>query len=253
MGRWRFDGKNKPLKRTILLLMNGIAHLTQRWFYGLCISLMSGPSIGGVVTQEHDSISLPEITITGEQSLQQLLQQRRSVREFKDVSLSLSEIGQLLWAAQGITHPQGFRTAPSAGALYPLELYVVLGQVEGMTSGIYHYNTKSHRLMKTADGDQRKRLARAALRQTWIRDAAAVVIFAADHKRTTWKYGRRGVRYVHIEAGSAAQNLFLQAESLGLGTVIVGAFDDEEVKAVLQLPNDVQPLILMPVGNKTRK
>lgn len=209
------------------------------------------------MAQERDSILLPEITISGKQSLPQLLrhllQQRRSVRDFQDVSLSLSEIGQLLWAAQGITHPQGFRSAPSAGALYPLELYVVVGQVEGLAAGIYRYFPKEHRLIKSADGDQRKKLARAAHRQSWVSDAATVVVFAAVYERATWKYGKRGERYVHIETGHAAQNLFLQAESLGLGTVTVGAFDDDEVKAVLQLPDDVQPLILMPVGKKTRK
>lgn len=205
------------------------------------------------MAQEHESISLPEIAISGEKLLQQLLQQRRSVRDFQDVPLGLSDIGQLLWAAQGITHPQGFRTTPSAGALYPLELYVLAGQVTNMSSGIYHYAADNHRLIKVDSGDQRKRLGQAALEQPWIRRAAAVVIFAADYRRTTWKYGKRGVRYVHIEAGHAAQNLFLQAQSLGLGTVIVGAFDDHEVEAVLQLPDGVQPLILMPVGKKARK
>ncbi len=205
------------------------------------------------MAQEHESIPLPEITISGKQFLQQLLQQRRSVRHFQDVSISLSDIGQLLWAAQGITNPQGFRTAPSAGALYPLELYVVAGQVKNLSSGIYHYDPNNHRLIKVASGDRRKKLAQAAYRQASVSDAATVVVFAAVYERTTFKYGERGVRYVHIETGHAAQNLSLQAESLGLGTVVIGAFNDDDVKAVLQLPDDVQPLILMPVSKKTRK
>lgn len=200
--------------------------------------------------QKQKSTILPEIVISGETSLPQLLRQRRSVREYQEVSLNLSEMGQLLWAAQGITHPQGLRTAPSAGALYPLELYVVVGDVEGLTPGIYHYDPSEHQLTLTASGDQRKRLARAALGQSWIRDAAAVVVFTAIYKRTTRKYGRRGERYVHIEVGHSGQNLYLQAEALGLGTVVVGAFDDEEVAAVLRIPTDVKPLILMPVGKK---
>ncbi len=205
------------------------------------------------MAQEHESIPLPEITISGKQFLQQLLHQRRSVRHFQDVSISLSDIGQLLWAAQGITNPQGFRTAPSAGALYPLELYVVAGQVKNLSSGIYHYDPNNHRLIKVASGDRRKKLAQAAYRQASVSDAATVVVFAAVYERTTFKYGERGVRYVHIETGHAAQNLSLQAESLGLGTVVIGAFNDDDVKAVLQLPDDVQPLILMPVSKKTRK
>ena len=205
------------------------------------------------MAQERESIPLPEITISGKQFLQQLLQQRRSVRDFQDVSVSLSDIGQLLWAAQGITHSRGDRTAPSAGALYPLELYVVTGQVKDISSGVYHYDPNNHRLIKVDSGDRRKKLARAAYRQASVSDAAIVVVFAAVYERTTFKYGKRGVRYVHIETGHAAQNLHLQAESLGLGTVVIGAFNDDAVKAVLQLPDDVQPLILMPVGKKARK
>jgi len=205
------------------------------------------------MAQEHESIPLPEITISGKHFLQQLLQQRRSVRHFQDVSISLSDIGQLLWTAQGITNPKGFRTAPSAGALYPLELYVVAGQVKNLSSGIYHYDPNNHRLIKVDSGDRRKKLAQAAYWQASVSDAATVVVFAAVYERATFKYGERGVRYVHIETGHAAQNLSLQAESLGLGTVVIGAFNDDEAKAVLQLPDDVQPLLLMPVGKKTRK
>jgi SagB-type dehydrogenase family enzyme len=205
------------------------------------------------MAQEHESIQLPKITISGDQFLQQLLHQRRSVRDFQDVSISLSNIGQLLWAAQGITNSRGYRTAPSAGALYPLELYVVTGQVKDISPGIYHYDPNNHRLIKVDSGDRRKKLARAAYGQASVSDAATVVVFAAVYERTTFKYGERGVRYVHIETGHAAQNLHLQAESLGLGTVVVGAFNDDKVKAVLQLPDNVQPLILMPVGKKTRK
>ncbi len=211
--------------------------------------LMNHTLTGGVMAQQKDSIALPEVAVTGEQTLQQLLRLRRSNRKFEDAPLSLSEIGQLLWAAQGITH-QGHRTTPSAGALYPLELYLVAGQVEGIEAGIYRYSPKSHRLNQTADGDRRKRLTRAAMWQSWIKDAAAVVVFAAVYERTTWKYGKRGVRYVHIEVGHAAQNLHLQVEALGLGTTAVGAFDDKKLANLLQLPADTEPLLLMPVGRQ---
>jgi SagB-type dehydrogenase family enzyme len=156
----------------------------------------------------------------------------------------------LLWAAQGITNPQGLRTAPSAGALYPLELYVIAGNVEGLTPGVYHYQPGRHRLQQTMPGDQRRLLARAAHGQAWVRTAAAVVVITAVYDRTTRKYGDRGVRYVHMEVGHAAQNLFLQAEALGLAAVVVGAFEDDAVAKVLDLPTDVQPLMLFPVASK---
>lgn len=199
---------------------------------------------------EQKNISLPEFVISDDSSVSALLQQRRSVRDYQDVPLSLDEIGQLLWAAQGITNPQGFRTAPSAGALYPLELYLAVGRVEGLGEGIYHYNPNKHQLKMVASGDQRDALARAALGQSWIADAAAVVAFTAVYARTARKYGGRSERYVHIEVGHAAQNLFLQAEELGLGTVDVGAFNDNDVAKLLQIPADTEPVLLMPVGKK---
>jgi len=202
------------------------------------------------MAQPGENIVLPGPSVTGSTSLEQLLAQRRSIRDYQTTALELAEIGQLLWAAQGISHVQGLRTAPSAGALYPLELYVVTGRIEGLVQGVYHYNPRHHKLMKTNDGDIRDALTRAALSQDWIKHASAVIVFTADYERTTKKYGPRGKRYVHIEVGHAAQNLFLQSESLGLATVIVGAFNDDEVARVLRLPSDLQPLLLMPVGRK---
>lgn len=196
------------------------------------------------------NIALPEPAATGSNSLEQLIAQRRSVRDFQNTTLALADIGQLLWSAQGITDTRDLRAAPSAGALYPLELYVVAGRVEGLAQGVYHYDTVSHRLVKTAQGDVRAALTQAALSQDWMQDAAAVVVFTADYARTMRKYGNRGRRYVHIETGHAAENLFLQAESLGLATVVVGAFHDDEVARVLRLPDELKPLLLMPVGRK---
>ena len=202
------------------------------------------------MAQPSENIALPEPSVTGSTSLEQLLAQRRSIRDYQATALELTEIGQLLWAAQGITHLQGLRTAPSAGALYPLELYVVTGRIEGLAQGVYHYDPRHHQLMKTSDGDLRDALTRAALSQGWIRYASAIIVFTADYERTTKKYGKRGKRYVHIEVGHAAQNLFLQSESFGLATVVVGAFNDDEVARLLRLPADLQPLLLMPVGRK---
>jgi SagB-type dehydrogenase family enzyme len=202
------------------------------------------------MAQASNHIALPAPAVTGKHSLEALLQQRRSVREYPDVALSQAQVGQLLWAAQGITHAGGYRTAPSAGALYPLELYVVVGHVHGLANGIYHYQPKGHYLVKTADGDVREALSEAALSQSSVEQAAAVIVFSAVTSRTEKKYGKRAVRYVHIEVGHAAENLFLQAESLGLATVIVGAFDDHAVARVLHTPAEQEPLLLMPIGHK---
>ena len=201
-----------------------------------------------VMAESPETLALPEPDRSGVQALEPLLQQRRSVRDYDDTPLSSGDISQLLWAAQGITHRGGLRTAPSAGALYPLELYVVAGRVDRLPAGVYHYQPDGHRLLATRQGDRRYGLAQAALGQSWLADAAAVVVFAAVYERTARKYGERAVRYVHIETGHAAQNLFLQAEALGLATVVVGAFRDDEVAGVLQLPADVRPLALMPIG-----
>ncbi len=195
-------------------------------------------------------ITLPEPVISGETPLETLLQRRRSVREYRKAALDLASVGQLLWAAQGITDPEGLRTAPSAGALYPLELYVVAGHVEGLPPGVYHYHPDRHRLQQTRSGDRRDRLALAAHGQSWVSQAAAVVVIAAVYERTTRKYGDRGIRYVHVEVGHAAQNLFLQAEALGLGAVVVGAFEDDAVAGVLDLPGEAKPLLLFPVARK---
>lgn len=199
---------------------------------------------------QSEIIALPTPALTGSVSLEQLLAQRRSIRDYPAATLTLAETGQLLWAAQGITHPRGYRTAPSAGALYPLQLYLVVGTVRDLAPAVYGYDPERHHLVLIQEGDRRILLASVAFGQDWPADAAAIVVFAADYKRTTGKYGERGKRYVHMEAGHAAENLFLQVGALDLASVIVGAFDDEEVANVLRLPMQEQPLILMPIGKK---
>ncbi|MGD8784853.1 MAG: SagB/ThcOx family dehydrogenase, partial [Thioalkalispiraceae bacterium] len=205
---------------------------------------------GVVMAETNETVSLPEPALSGDSSLEKLLSQRRSVREYLDTALSSSEVGQLLWAAQGVTHSQGYRTAPSAGALYPLELYLLVGHVDGITKGIYHYHPGHHYLTRVSADDVRKDLVKVALSQSWIEQAPVVIVFTAVYARTQKKYGKRGKRYVHIEVGHAAENLFLQSEALGLATVVVGAFDDDGVTEVMQIPADHVPLLLMPVGRK---
>ncbi len=195
-----------------------------------------------------ETIKLSEPKHDSNTSIEEALLKRRSVRSFKDSPLTLAEVSQLLWAAQGITSPRGLRTAPSAGALYPLEIYVVAGNVDDLPEGVYIYRPVKHELVRVEKGDKRMELCDAALGQTSVRNAAAVIVFAAVYERTTGKYGDRGIQYVHIETGHAAQNVFLQTVPLNLGTVVIGAFYDDAVKKVLKMSDREIPLYIMPVG-----
>lgn len=194
-------------------------------------------------------IPLPEPRLESDVSVEETLAQRRSVREYTSEPLTLAELGQLLWAAQGITgENRRYRTAPSAGALYPLELYAWVSNVNGLESGVYRYEPSSHALTRHRTTIDTAALTEAALGQTWVEDGAAVLIFSAVYERTTQKYGARGRQYVHMEAGHAAQNVYLQAAALELGTVAVGAFDDAAIKRAVGLADGEVPLYLMPVG-----
>ena len=206
---------------------------------------MSKPATRELLVQS--KIYLPAPRRDSSVSIEKALLSRKSVREFANEPLELWEISQLVWAAQGMTVPDQ-RTAPSAGALYPLDLYVASGNVIGLPPGIYNYDLRNHELSLSVQGDKRRELSEAALSQTSIIQAAAVFAVSAVYKKTTSKYRARGIRYVHMEAGHAAQNLLLQASALGLGSVLVGAFSDERVRRVLMLNENEAPLYLIPVG-----
>lgn len=177
-------------------------------------------------------------------SIEETLHQRRSVRDYKKNSLSLGEVSQLLWAGTGKNLYR--RTAPSAGATYPLKIYLVVGDMEGLEPGIYHYSVSKHHLERVKDGDVRKSLSRAALEQGMIERAPVSIVIAADYHRTTGHYGQRGIRYVHMEVGHVGQNISLQAVALKMGTVMIGAFDDQQVKEMLSI--EEEPLYIIPVG-----
>ncbi|MDR7419992.1 MAG: SagB/ThcOx family dehydrogenase [Armatimonadota bacterium] len=183
-------------------------------------------------------------------SLESAIARRRSTRAFADAPLALADVAQLLWSAQGVTDQEGHRAAPSAGALYPLELYLVVARVEGVSPGVYRYIPARHALELVRAGDVRSRLMAAALDQTCVGAGAAHLVFSAVYERTTAKYGERGTRYVHMDVGHAGQNVYLQAEALGLGTVAVAAFDDARVREILGLPGNEHPLYIMPVGRR---
>jgi SagB-type dehydrogenase family enzyme len=200
-------------------------------------------------SKSSSTIPLPEPDLEGKIPLETTLQQRRSVREFAAEPLTLENLSQLLWATQGITEDDGGRTAPSAGALYPLEIYVVAGNVDGLPPGVYRVYPGKHALRLVSEGDERAELASAALEQTWMAEAPAVFVLAGVSERTTGKYGNRGRQYVHMEVGFAGENLCLQAVALDLGTTVVGAFEDRQVAKVVGLSATEKPLALIPVGH----
>lgn len=222
-------------------------------FLGLVASLALGcssapkstPTPAQPAATSTEVIQLEPPLQDGDISLEKALAQRRSQREFSEETLTWKEISQLLWAGQGITNETyGFRTAPSAGGIYPLELYVVA------LTGVYHYIPQGHQAVRVLEGDRRNELQEAGLGQEWIGEAAIDIVVAAVYQRTIAKYGaERSPRYVHLEAGHAAQNILLQAVALGLGAVPVGAFDDDRVQSVLGLPADHEPLYIIPVGH----
>ncbi|XRP96898.1 SagB/ThcOx family dehydrogenase [Methanocaldococcus sp. 16A] len=190
-------------------------------------------------------IQLPDIE---EIKLEDVLLKRRSVREYSSSPLTLRELSHILFAAYGVTNEDGFKTVPSAGATYPLEIYVNVKDVVGLEEGVYKYIPERHSIVRVLDEEVGYELALAALKQMFIAVAPIVLIIAADYERTTRVYGDRGFRYVYMEVGCVSQNIYLMATSLGLGTVAVGAFYDNEIKEILKI--DEHPLLLMPVGRK---
>ena len=212
-----------------------------------CKGLTARVQNGGMTVLDKTRIRFGEPCQHGV-SIERCIRERRSVREFRDRALTEGELGQLLWAAQGVTAANGKRAVPSAGALYPLELYAACANVGGLTRGVYRYNSAHHELLLVAPDHQPEKLADAAFGQEWITSASAVICIAAAFERTTVKYGNRGRGYVYIEAGHAAESLMLQAVALGLVTTMVGAFGDDQVSRVLHLAPSETPLCLLRVG-----
>lgn len=197
------------------------------------------------------TIRLPTPRSKGTLTLEEAISARRSVREYSQRPISLEDLSQLLWAAQGITDPEsGGRSTPSAGATYPIELFVFVkeGGVVGVDKGVYRYRPLDHSLIKVSSEDRVKALMEAALYQEFVGEAAVNIVVAANYERTTARYGSRGIRYVHIEVGHVGQNISLEAVSLGLASVMVGAFSDSLVKKLIG--EAAEPLYIIPVGYK---
>lgn len=209
----------------------------------LSVEVFGGPSQGG--------FTLPQPSYSGEMSVERAIKGRRTVRSFRPDSLSIVQLSQLLWAAQGVTDSRrGLRSAPSAGAIYPLDIYAVVGKggVEALGSGVYRYRAVNHSLEVVLKEDRRKEVAHAALTQMWVATAPVVFVITAQYDRITSKYGERGIRYAHIEAGHVGENIILQAEAIGLAAGIVGAFRDEPLAHAIGAQNGTTPLLVLPVG-----
>lgn len=229
--------------------------ILSRYFLASLLLLILVPPVkfNGEVNSmlQQGKIKLPSPNLKGKLSLEETLSKRRSIRYYQKESLNINEISQLLWAMQGITEKNwGLRTAPSAGALYPLEVYIVAGNVENLDAGIYKYLPDDHSIIKVSSGDKRRELFNSALQQESILQAPVVFVIAAVFERTAVKYGIRSERYVYIEAGHSCQNLLLQATSLNLGAVPIGAFYDDRVKETINLEKKEKPIYIIPVGRR---
>jgi SagB-type dehydrogenase family enzyme len=196
---------------------------------------------------------LPIPMLDGDVSLERAILRRRTIRSFDGKALGLDQLSQLLWAAQGITESGGFkRAAPSAGALYPMDIYTVVGPgcITGLESGVYGYEPAGHSLSLVRGEDMRRDVAEASLWQAWMARAPLNLVITAEYSRIMGKYGHRGIRYAMIEAGHIGQNIFLQAQAMGLAVGIVGAFEDDKVIKVMGIKETHEPLLIMPVGHK---
>jgi len=215
------------------------------------LQLTGNTSTGKEALAETHEYRLSEPVKKGNMSLEEAIAGRRSIRAYSEKKMKEEEISQLLWAAQGITDKaKGLRTAPSAGALYPLEIYAAITMVDGIKPGLYKYNPGNHSLTLVKNGDVREDIFNASYRQDSLRKAAAIIIYCAVFERTSSRYKDKAAQYVFTETGHAAQNVYLQAEALNLGTVSMGAFDNEGVKKALDLPDKEDPVYLMPAGKK---
>ena len=207
--------------------------------------------VGDTTGRKERQMNLPKPNLKGDISVEQAIKHRRTVRSYQSKSLTLEQLSQIFWAAQGITDDRGYkRSAPSGGALYPMDVYAIVGDngVKDLKTGIYHYDPHKHTVLLITEGDFRKDIARASLSQMWMARAPINMVITSEYSRITSKYGSRGERYAMIEAGHVGQNIFLQAEALGLRAGIVGAFHDKDVIRVMKIRISHEPLLILPVG-----
>lgn len=196
-------------------------------------------------------IKLPDPSLKGSVSVEEAINKRRSRRSFEKTPLAMEQLSQILWCAQGITNKKGERRAsPSAGATYPMTIYVVIGDKTcgNITAGVYEYLPREHGLKLHIPGSINEALIKAVMNQAFVGQAPVALVCTANYARTTDRYGERGIMYVHMEAGHIGQNVHLQSEAMGLGTCMIGAFSDDAVSKLLKLDKNQKPLYIMPVG-----
>ena len=258
-------GKRSLTRRTVAKV-SGLAAASMAALLGLVTDAFDVEVSAERASSEDDeqippsrkTISLPRPrTVEGDVHVAKAIADRRSRRNYTDEPITQAEIGQLLWAAQGITERHvgrvDFRAAPSAGATYPLDVYVVSDSpgIRGMQPGVYHYRPQDHELARVETGSFGAEMQEIAIDQRWVGDAALNIVITAVDERTTQRYGDRGRRrYVPMEAGHAGQNIYLQAEALDLSTVAIGAFRDGDLRSLLQVEEDHRPLYIYPVGKR---
>jgi SagB-type dehydrogenase family enzyme len=226
-----------------------VTRSVRRCFVAIGVGLAFFGAAAAQAQQGAGPIKLLDARRESAMSLEAALWARHSTRALARDSIALADVGQLLWAAQGVNRPDGHRTAPSAGATYPLELYVVASRVRDLPAGVYHYRSAGHQLETVAMGDRLPELVSAATHQAWQADAAVVFVFAGVYERAAQRFRDRADRYVPMDAGFAAQNLYLQAAALGLGTTFAGSFQDTALVRIVGLPENHRPLGIMPVGH----
>ncbi len=197
-----------------------------------------------------EKISLPEPTFMSNTSIENALLSRRSMRIFKPESLSIEEISQLAWAAQGVNDPRGFRTSPSAGAFYPINLYIVTQNVENLPKGIYKYKAEEHELIQIASEENASQFFNSITTQYSLKNPAAIFIFSAKVEQIIASYGSFGKKFLYMEAGHTTQNLYLQTTSLEIGTTMIGGVNEKEIRQALNMSSYEHPLCMMPVGKK---
>jgi len=193
-------------------------------------------------------VKLPGPAGTGGMPVWEAVGRRRSVRDFRRSPVSAADLSQLLWASQGVTKVMGeyaLRSAPSAGALYPIETYLSVQMIEEIEPGIYHYGVRKHELELLRPGDFRAEVAEAALDQGFLAEAAIVLAWTAVFARSKWKYKERAYRYVYLDAGHIAQNVALAAVALGLGSCQIAALYDDEVNAILGVGGKEESIVYM--------
>ena len=204
---------------------------------------------GALARAQQPTTRLSEPRRQGAMSLEAALAARHSTRALTRDSVDLADVSQLLWAAQGINRPDGHRTAPAAGGIYALEMYVVAARVRGLPAGVYHYRQAGHVLETVSTGDRLQAITDSATHQAWQADAALAVVFTSDYARLSGRFRDRAERYVPMEVGFAAQNLYLEVAALGLGTTFAGSFQDDAMARLLGLPESLKPMGIMPIGH----